>query len=191
MVEARLEQHPLLLVGMKQRQSGAALALLAGAERAQRVESLVAVSQVQDGADAAARPVVLPETIVVDRGKIFVSRAFTAACETLGISVQPAPPHAPTAKAIVERTFGTINHLFCQHLPGYTGSDVTRRGPDTEQEACYSVAHLPDLLDEWLVHHHRPHEGLRHPMMPKRALTPNQMWAALIAVAGYVPVPDH
>ncbi|MET7665906.1 Mu transposase C-terminal domain-containing protein [Streptomyces sp. NPDC005463] len=141
-------------------------------------------------AGAAARPVVLPETIVVDRGKVFVSRAFTAACETLGISVQPAPPHAPTAKGIVERAFGTINALFCQHLPGYTGSDVTRRGPDTEQEARYSVPQLQDLLDEWLVHyHHRPHEGLRHPMMPRKALTPNQMWAALVAVAGYVPVP--
>jgi len=141
-------------------------------------------------ASAAARPVALPETIVVDRGRVFVSRAFTAACETLGISVQPAPPFAPTAKGIVERAFGTINHLFCQHLPGYTGSDVTRRGPDAEKEACYSVPHLQDLLDEWLVHyHHRPHEGLRHPMMPRKALSPNQMWAALIAVAGYVPVP--
>ncbi|MFJ8664029.1 Mu transposase C-terminal domain-containing protein [Streptomyces sp. NPDC093795] len=141
-------------------------------------------------AGAAARPVVLPETIVVDRGKVFVSRAFTAACETLGISVQPAPPHAPTAKGIVERTFGTINTLFCQHLPGYTGSDVTRRGPDIEKDACYSVAQLQDLLDEWLVHyHHHPHEGLRHPMMPKKALMPNEMWAALVTVAGYVPVP--
>ncbi|MEI5036291.1 Mu transposase C-terminal domain-containing protein [Streptomyces sp. S1A(2023)] len=141
-------------------------------------------------AGAAARPVVLPETIVVDRGKIFVSRAFTAACESLGISVQPAPPRAPTAKGIVERTFGSINALFCQHLPGYTGSDVTRRGPDTEKDACYSVAQMQDLLDEWLVHyHHRPHEGLRHPMMPRKALTPNEMWAALVAVAGYVPVP--
>ncbi|MYS79611.1 hypothetical protein [Embleya scabrispora] len=35
----------------------------------------------------------------------------------------------------------------------------------------------------------RPHEGLRHPVMPKVALTPNRMWAALVAVAGYVPVP--
>ncbi|MFH8691363.1 Mu transposase C-terminal domain-containing protein [Streptomyces anulatus] len=141
-------------------------------------------------AGAAARPVVLPETIVVDRGKVFVSAAFTAACESLGISVQPAPPRAPTAKGIVERTFGSINALFCQHLPGYTGSDVTRRGPDTEKDACYSVAQLQDLLDEWLVHyHHRPHEGLRHPMMPRKALTPNEMWAALVAVAGYVPVP--
>ncbi|MFJ5220574.1 Mu transposase C-terminal domain-containing protein [Streptomyces sp. NPDC088354] len=38
-------------------------------------------------------------------------------------------------------------------------------------------------------YHHRPHGGLRHPMMPKKALTPNEMWAALVAVAGYVPVP--
>ncbi|MFF9396977.1 Mu transposase C-terminal domain-containing protein [Streptomyces griseoluteus] len=38
-------------------------------------------------------------------------------------------------------------------------------------------------------YHHRPYEGLRHPLMPRKALTPNQMWAALITVAGYVPVP--
>ncbi|WP_331767894.1 hypothetical protein [Embleya sp. NBC_00896] len=139
---------------------------------------------------AAARPAVVPETIVVDRGKVFLSGAFTGACETLGISVQPAPPFAPTAKGIVEHAFGSINSLFCQHLPGYTGSDVTRRGPDAEHEACFSVAQLQDLLDEWLVHwRHRPHEGLRHPVMPKVALTPNRMWAALVAVTGYVPVP--
>ncbi|MFF1284500.1 transposase [Streptomyces sp. NPDC058299] len=139
---------------------------------------------------AAARPVVVPETIVVDRGKVYLSAAFTAACETLGISVQPTPPHAPAAKGIVERTFGTINALLCQHLPGYTGSDVTRRGPAAQTEACFSVAQLQDMLDEWLVHyHHRPHEGLRHPTLPKKALTPNQMWAALIAVAGHVTLP--
>ncbi len=139
---------------------------------------------------AAARPVAVPETIVVDRGKVYLSRAFTGACEALGISVQAAPPFAPTAKSIVERTFGSVNTLFCQHLPGYTGSDVTRRGKDVARDACYSVVQLQDLLDEWLVHwHHRPHEGLRHPVLPKIALTPNQMWAALVAVAGYVPVP--
>ncbi|GAA2331160.1 hypothetical protein GCM10010246_12880 [Streptomyces cuspidosporus] len=46
---------------------------------------------------AAARPVVVPET-VVDRGKVYLSKAFTGACEALGISVQAAPPFAPTAK---------------------------------------------------------------------------------------------
>ena len=62
--------------------------------------------------------------------------------------MQPAPPYAPTAKGIVERTFGSINSLWRQHLPGYTGSDVTRRGRDAEREACLTLAQLQDLLDE-------------------------------------------
>ncbi|WP_439673369.1 hypothetical protein [Embleya sp. MST-111070] len=37
--------------------------------------------------ESAARPVIVPETIVVDRGKVFVSEAFLATCETLGVSV--------------------------------------------------------------------------------------------------------
>ncbi|MFE7986650.1 hypothetical protein ACFUZA_31455 [Streptomyces cellulosae] len=101
-------------------------------------QRLLALDERLEG--AAARPVVVPETIIVDRGKVYVSAAFTAACETLGISVQPTPHYAPAAKGIVERTFGTINALLCQHLPGYTGSDVTRRGPDAETEARFSAS---------------------------------------------------
>ncbi|WP_337662659.1 hypothetical protein [Streptomyces sp. McG8] len=125
---------------------------------------------------------VVPETIVVDRGKVYVSAAFTAACETLGISVQPTPRYAPAAKGIVERTFGTINALLYQHLPGCTSSDVTRpRAGGRNRGLLLSVAQLQDLLDEWLVHcHHRLHEDPRHPALPRKALTPNQMWAALI-----------
>ena len=41
---------------------------------------------------AAARPVIMPETVVVDQGSVFVSASFVAACESLGVSVQPAPP---------------------------------------------------------------------------------------------------
>ena len=38
---------------------------------------------------AAAKPVIVPDTIVIDRGKVFVSETFMSACRTLGISVQP------------------------------------------------------------------------------------------------------
>ena len=47
---------------------------------------------------AVAKPVVIPETVVIDRGKVFVSETFLSACRTLGISVQPARPATPTDK---------------------------------------------------------------------------------------------
>ncbi|MFI0264752.1 Mu transposase C-terminal domain-containing protein [Streptomyces sp. NPDC017056] len=133
---------------------------------------------------AAARPVVVPETIVVDRGKIYLSQGFVAACETLGVSVQPAPPRRPQAKAVVERTFGSINDLFCQHAAGHTGSNPQRRGLATAAETRWTIPQLQDFLDEWITcgWQNRRHDGLRH-------TTPNQMWAALITVSGHVPVP--
>ncbi|MCC9711648.1 transposase [Streptomyces sp. MNU76] len=140
--------------------------------------------------DAAARPVIVPETVVVDQGKVFVSPATRAACESLGISLQPVPPANGPAKGHVERPFGSISTQFCQWLPGFTGSNVGERGSRVDQEPLWTVAEIQALWEEFLVHwHHRPHEGLRHPLMPRKALTPNQMWAALLPVAGYVPVP--
>jgi hypothetical protein len=47
---------------------------------------------------AAAKPVIVPGTIVIDHGKVFVSQTFLSACRTLGISVQPARPYTPTDK---------------------------------------------------------------------------------------------
>nr|WP_223187265.1 DDE-type integrase/transposase/recombinase [Streptomyces sp. CBMA29] len=140
---------------------------------------------------AAARPVIVPETIVVDRGKIYLSQGFVAACETLGVSVQPAPPRRPQAKAVVERTFGSINDLLCQHVAGHTGSNTLRRGKDAAAEAQWTIPQLQDFLDEWITcgWQNRPHDGLRHPVLPKTAITPNQMWAALVALCGYVPLP--
>jgi hypothetical protein len=140
---------------------------------------------------AAARPVIVPETIVVDRGKIYLSECFVAACETLGVSVQPAPPRRPQAKAVVERTFGAINDLFCQHVAGHTGSNPLRRGQNVAGEARWTIPQLQDFLDEWITcgWQNRRHDGLRHPVLPKTALTPNQMWAALITLSGYVPLP--
>src|SRR6185436_16450310 len=64
---------------------------------------------------AAARPVIVPDTIVIDGGKVFISDTFTRACERLGVSIQRARPRTPTDKAIVEATFSSINTLFCQH----------------------------------------------------------------------------
>ncbi|MFC9501812.1 hypothetical protein [Streptomyces sp. NPDC056982] len=53
------------------------------------------------GEKAAAKPVIVPDTIVIDHGKVFVSDTFSSACSLLGISVQLARPRTPTDKAIV------------------------------------------------------------------------------------------
>lgn len=138
---------------------------------------------------AAAKPVIIPETIVIDHGKVFVSEVFTRACESLGVSIQPARPRTGTDKPIVERTFSSINTLFCQHVAGYTGRDVSRRGRDVEADSVWTLPQLQDLLDEWIVAwQSRPHEGLVDPHAPARVLSPNEAYAALVAVAGYVPL---
>ncbi|MFD5390791.1 Mu transposase C-terminal domain-containing protein [Streptomyces sp. NPDC127074] len=152
-------------------------------------ERLLSVDARLEG--AAARPVIIPQTIVVDQGSVFVSSSFIAACESLGISVQPAPPGNGPAKGHVERTFSSIKTLFVQHVAGYTGAHTGERGTDAEGEAVWTLGQLADMLQEWIIcgWQVRAHDGLRHPMMTRRALSPNEMWASLVAVCGYVPVP--
>lgn len=137
---------------------------------------------------AAARPVIVPDTIVIDGGKVFVSETFLRACERLGVSVHQARPRTPTDKGIVEATFGAINTLFCQYVASYTGSNPTLRGTDVS--GAWTLPELQDLLDEWLLAgwQSRPHDALRDPLQPQRVLSPNEKYAALVAAAGYLPL---
>jgi putative transposase len=120
---------------------------------------------------AAARPVIVPETIVCDHGKAYLSATFRTACRSLGISLAPAHPHTPTDKPIIERTLGSVSTLFAQYVAGYAGSSVERRGKDVGASAVWSMAELQALLDEWIVAvwQNRPHAGLRDPLSPGRA----------------------
>jgi transposase InsO family protein len=158
--------------------------------RASRLPHLELVAVDARLADAAAKPVIVPETIVCDRGTVYLSETFLGACARLGISVQPAHPYTPTDKAVVERTFSSINTLFCQYVAGYTGRDVTRRGRDVQEQAVWSIGELQDLFDQWVLTgwQPRPHDGLRHPDLPRAELSPNEMYAALVAAAGYLPL---
>jgi putative transposase len=116
--------------------------------------------------EAAARPVIVPDQIVIDHGRVFVSETFERACDRLGISVQPARKDTPTDKGVVEATHAAVKTLFAQHVAGYTGANPTLRGRDTTGE--WTIDELQDLLDEWLIHwQHRPHESLRDPYQPR------------------------
>jgi hypothetical protein len=139
---------------------------------------------------AAARPVIIPTAIVVDHGKVFVSDSFKASCEFLGINFQPARKATGTDKPHIERTLGSIATLFAQYVSGYTGRGVEYRGRSTEDAAVWSLLELQDLLDQWIIAcwQNRPHDGLRDPLHPGRAFTPNEKYATLIENAGYVPL---
>ena len=100
---------------------------------------------------AAARPVIVPETIVCDHGKAYLSATFRSACRSLGISLAPAHPDTPTDKPVIERTLGSVSTLFAQYVAGYAGRSVEHRGTDAETGAVWSMAELQALLDEWIV----------------------------------------
>ncbi|MFC4116533.1 Mu transposase C-terminal domain-containing protein [Nonomuraea zeae] len=140
---------------------------------------------------AAARPVIVPETIVCDKGKVFISANFRTACRMLGISLQPAHPRTGTDKQHIERTLESVATLFAQFVSGYTGRSAEYRGRAVGKEPLWPLHQLQDLLDEWLIAkwQNRPHDGLRDPLTPGQAATPNEKYAALVEAAGYVPVP--
>ncbi|WP_222721270.1 Mu transposase C-terminal domain-containing protein [Actinomadura sp. HBU206391] len=139
---------------------------------------------------AAAKPVIVPDGVVIDGGRVFVSDTFMRACNRLGISVQKARPNTPTDKAVVEATFPSINSQFTQYLAAHTGSNTDRRGRRVEEQAAWTVPELQDLLDEWLIAgwQHRPHDALRDPFFPRRMMSPNEKYSALVAACGYLPL---
>jgi hypothetical protein len=139
---------------------------------------------------AAARPVIVPEMIVCDHGKAFISRNFRASCRFLEIDFQPTHKGSPFEKGHIEKMLGSVATMFAQFLPGHTGRNTDRRGRHPEKENLWSLPELQELLDEWVVAkwQNRPHEGLRDPDHPGRLFTPNQKYAALVESCGYVPV---
>ena len=93
-------------------------------------------------------------------------------------------------KPHIERTLGSVATLFAQFVRGYTGRSPEYRGRGDGQRAVWSLAELQELLDEWIIAtwQNRPHDGLRDPLHPGRAFTPNEKYAAMAEAAGYVPV---
>lgn len=76
-------------------------------------------------AKAAAVPVIVPQTVVSDHGKVFISDNFRNACRHLGISFQPA--HPDTDRQAAHRADA-----------GIRGDDVRPvRGRLIRMDACY------------------------------------------------------
>ncbi|GAA3684778.1 winged helix-turn helix protein [Yimella lutea] len=138
-------------------------------------------------------PACLPEAIVVDHGKVYISSHVTSACARLGITIQPAIPYKPTDKPTVERFFRTLREGLLQHLPAYKGPDVYNRGEDVEGKAFYYVSELEQIIREWVgtVYHRSKHDGLCVPEVPGAVFSPLEMFEVGLAKAGGLLVPTN
>ena len=138
-----------------------------------------------------AIPPVVPETIVVDHGKIYVSEHLTSVCARMGISIQPARLRTGRDKGPVERFFRTLREDLLQALPGYKGPDIFSRGEKPEDDAFFFLDELETIIREWIatVYHCRPHADLVDPGLPKMRMSPAAMFEHGLARAGYIEVP--
>ncbi|MGW2054280.1 hypothetical protein ACWCOZ_10215 [Streptomyces sp. NPDC001840] len=91
---------------------------------------------------AAARPVILPESMVCDHDMVFVSDNFRSLCRWLGIDFQPGHLGTSTDEPHIERVIGTAGTQLLQYVPCYPGSSVERRGRDAAVQRLWS---LPEL----------------------------------------------
>jgi transposase InsO family protein len=144
-----------------------------------------------DGHLNASGPGIVPESIVVDHGKIYVSEHMTSVCQRLGISVQPVRLRTGRDKGPVERFFRTLGEDLLQPLPGYKGPDMHSRGVDPEGEAFFYLDELEAIIREWVavVYHHRPHDSLVDPGVPGLRMSPAAMFEHGVARAGYIEAP--
>lgn len=139
---------------------------------------------------AAKHPLIVPESITIDRGKVFTGRDFAHACERLEVTLIKANPRQATDKPNVEGGFKRIRDGFVQFLTGYTGGSVVHRGIGTSQGALWSFNELQVLLDLWVLTdwQNRPQSRLLLESIPGHSLTPNQMYEALSGACPTVAV---
>jgi transposase InsO family protein len=133
-------------------------------------------------------PGLMPDAIVVDHGKIFISDHIMRACGDLGFSVFPARKYTPTDKSPLERWFETLE-TFLQLLPGYTGKNPL------EAPAVREAYFLPTDLDRFLraltalVYHQAPMSSEADDETPGLHLSPYDRYTQGIAAAGYILLP--
>jgi hypothetical protein len=142
-------------------------------------------------AQAAARPVVYPETLVYDHGKPYQADVLKRACQKLGVNRQDARKLKPTDKAQIERLFGTIGRQFSEHVAGYKSYDVAHRGRDVERYARWSITELEEFFAEYVVavYQRRHHTALHLPGFRDLRMSPNEAYAHAVHLAGYVACP--
>ncbi|MGO1190477.1 integrase catalytic domain-containing protein [Vibrio casei] len=103
----------------------------------------------------------IPDLIVTDNGKEFLSKAFDKACESLLINVHQNKVETPDNKPHIERNYGTINTSLLDDLPGKAFSKyLQREGYDPLREATLTLDEIKEIYLIWLVdiYHTKPNQ---------------------------------
>ncbi|HAS61795.1 MAG TPA: integrase, partial [Vibrio sp.] len=101
----------------------------------------------------------IPDLLVTDNGKEFISKDFANACESLLINIHQNRVETPDNKPHVERQFGTSNSLLLNDLPGKAFSNyLEREGYDSIGEATLTLNEIKEIYLKWLVdiYHKKP-----------------------------------
>ncbi|MFJ3714081.1 hypothetical protein [Streptomyces sp. NPDC090053] len=114
-------------------------------------EVLVDTEAVHGPITGASGPSLVPETLIVDHGKIYLSAHLTSVCHRMGISVQPARLRTGRDKGPIERFFRTLREDLLQVLPGYKGPDLHSRGLNPEKDAFFFLHELEAIIREWVA----------------------------------------
>ena len=141
--------------------------------------------------EAAARPVIYPETLLYDHGKPYKSDVVWRACTRWKIDLQDARKLKPTDKPHVERLFKTIREQFAEHVAGYKGFNVAHRGRTAEEQARWTIDELTEFFAEYViaVYQRKHHRGLILHGFPDLRVSPNEAYAMALGSAGYVDCP--
>ena len=124
----------------------------------------------------------VPELVVTDRGKEFISRQMVRLFTDLNVQCDALPPFRPDLKPAIERVFHTFSHDLLPVAPCYVGHDVAtrqrirdqedfakrlmKRAKKGEEAEALTIGMTPEELqafcDKWsdFVYMHRPHSGL-------------------------------
>lgn len=118
----------------------------------------------------------LPEELILDNGKDFLSRDLEQAALELGISLNYSPPRQAYYKAQIERQFSTINKRLLAKLPGQVFKyEPEKHGLDYPH---LTFEEFSKLFVQWIT-------TLAHRTPTMTGYTPMQLWQNSIQKNGF------
>lgn len=143
----------------------------------------------EDG--TAFGPIVTPETVVVDNGKVFTGKELKRLAAMIGFSLEPTRPGSGFSKGQVERFFGTLSRGALSALRGYTGGGLESTLGDPASQAYFTPTDVLEYLRQWVatIYHVTPQKGLFAPDTEFGNRSPLQMYDIGVNTSGFIRAP--